>query len=52
MGDPVDLVVGNQLIELCCAGCKKKINADPAKYIAQVQQGGSQEKTAAEKAKG
>lgn len=52
MGDPVDLVVGNQLIELCCAGCKKKVNADPAKYIAQVRQGGSQEKTAAEKAKG
>ncbi len=37
MGDPVKMVVGNQLIELCCKGCTKKVKADPAKYIAMVQ---------------
>jgi len=34
MGDPVDIVVGNRHLQLCCAGCKKKAAADPAKMIA------------------
>jgi hypothetical protein len=36
MGKPVDMVVGNRLVRLCCAGCEKKVAADPAKYIAMV----------------
>ena len=34
MGDPVEIVVGNRLVKLCCNGCVKKVKADPAKYIA------------------
>lgn len=34
MGDPVDVVVANRLVRLCCAGCKKKLFADPVKYLA------------------
>ena len=36
MGDPVPLVVANRLVSLCCAGCKSKVTADPAKFIAMV----------------
>lgn len=37
MGEPVKMVVANQLVELCCKGCAKKVNADPAKYLAKVE---------------
>ncbi len=37
MGEPVKMVVANQLIELCCKGCKKKVDADPAKYLSKVE---------------
>jgi len=30
------VVVGNRLVQLCCSGCVKKFNADPAKYVAQI----------------
>lgn len=30
MGDPVDLVVDNRLVRLCCAGCVGKAKASPA----------------------
>jgi YHS domain-containing protein len=30
MGDPVDLVVDNRLVRLCCSGCVGKAKADPA----------------------
>lgn len=36
---PVNVVVGNQLIELCCAGCVSKVEANPAKFIAMVKSG-------------
>ena len=35
-GDPVQLVVNNRMVQLCCSGCKKKLSADPAKFIAQL----------------
>jgi hypothetical protein len=39
MGDklsdkPVEVVVEGRLFRLCCSGCIKKVKADPAKYIA------------------
>jgi YHS domain-containing protein len=34
MGDPVNYVVGNRLVRFCCKGCKKDLDADPAKYLA------------------
>ena len=36
MGDPLNVVIGNQLVELCCGGCEKKLRAEPAKYMAMV----------------
>ena len=36
MGEPVDLVVAGRLVRLCCKGCKKDVENDPAKFIAMV----------------
>ncbi len=36
MGEPVKLVVANQLVELCCKGCTKKVKSNPAKYLSMV----------------
>lgn len=36
MGEPVDLVVAGRLVRLCCKGCKKDVNKDPAKFIEMV----------------
>lgn len=38
MGDPVNMVVANQLVQLCCAGCEKKVEADPAGTLAKINQ--------------
>jgi hypothetical protein len=32
-GPPVDYVVGNRLVRLCCPKCKKQIADDPLKYV-------------------
>ena len=36
MGEPVSVVVNNRLVQLCCAGCEKKLRADPAQFIAKL----------------
>ncbi|MCC6142746.1 MAG: hypothetical protein IT368_02955 [Candidatus Hydrogenedentes bacterium] len=36
MGDPVEVVTANRLVKLCCAGCKKALEKDPAKYLGEV----------------
>ncbi|WP_235908928.1 hypothetical protein [Roseiconus nitratireducens] len=36
MGGPVKLMVGGKPIFLCCRGCIKKVEAEPAKYMAMV----------------
>jgi YHS domain-containing protein len=36
MGDPVDVVVANRLVRLCCKSCKRDLKEDPAKFIAKV----------------
>ena len=33
MGEPIDYVLGNRLIRLCCKGCIAQVNKDPAKYL-------------------
>lgn len=38
MGGPVDHVHGNRLVQFCCAGCEGKFEADPAKFIAQLDE--------------
>lgn len=36
MGQPVKVMIGETPIFLCCKGCIKKIQAEPAKYLAMV----------------
>lgn len=33
MGEPVDIVVNNRLVRLCCGGCEEEIRSNPEKYI-------------------
>jgi YHS domain-containing protein len=33
MGDPVNYVVGNPMVRLCCNSCKRNHDAEPAKYL-------------------
>ena len=33
MGEPVDLVVANRLVRLCCEGCEGQVMANPAKVL-------------------
>jgi YHS domain-containing protein len=44
MGDPVDMVVKNHLVRLCCAGCKKTVAKDPDKYLAMVKEAAAKKK--------
>jgi hypothetical protein len=44
MGAPVDMVVKNHLIRLCCAGCKKAVLKDPDKYLAMVKEAAAKKK--------
>jgi YHS domain-containing protein len=37
MGEPVTAVYEGQELKFCCASCKKKVDADPAKYLKQYQ---------------
>lgn len=34
MGKPIDVVIANKLVRLCCKGCIKKLKADPLMYLA------------------
>jgi hypothetical protein len=43
MGEPVNVIVGNKLVKLCCAGCEKAVVKDPAKHVAKVYGGGEAE---------
>ncbi len=33
MGEPVNMVIAGRLIRLCCSGCRKDVEKDPAKFI-------------------
>ena len=33
MGKPVETVIGNRLVRLCCKGCLPKLKANPHKYL-------------------
>lgn len=37
MGGVVSMVVANQLIQLCCAGCKGQVEANPSGTLAKIQ---------------
>lgn len=36
MGEPIDVVEGNRLVRLCCAGCTKAFEEEPAPTIARL----------------
>lgn len=36
MGEPVERVVGNRLVRLCCSKCEKELDADPTAFIAKL----------------
>ena len=36
MGEPINHVVANRLVRLCCKGCIKDLEKDPAKYLSKV----------------
>ncbi len=36
MGPPIKVIMGDQVVFLCCRGCIKKLKADPVKYLAKV----------------
>jgi len=36
MGGPVEMVVANRLVRLCCKSCARKVKSDPAAYIAKI----------------
>jgi YHS domain-containing protein len=38
MGAPVDLVLGNRLVRLCCNGCVSKLKADPAASLSKLDE--------------
>lgn len=42
MGTPIKVMVGDKPIYLCCKGCIKKIQAEPAKYLAKIHGNGMQ----------
>jgi len=37
MGKPYTFVYKGQEIKLCCSGCKKDFDKDPAKYVAKIR---------------
>ena len=45
MGNPIKVMVGDKPIFLCCKGCIKKIQAEPAKYLAMVYGNTTQSQT-------
>jgi YHS domain-containing protein len=36
MGGPINVVIANQLVQLCCKGCVSKVEQDPAGILAKV----------------
>jgi YHS domain-containing protein len=37
MGKPMVFVYQGQEVKLCCSGCKKDFDKDPAKYLKKIQ---------------
>jgi len=36
MGSPIDIVVANRLVRICCGGCRKGLDKTPAEFLAKV----------------
>jgi YHS domain-containing protein len=44
MGSPYVFVYQGQEVKLCCSGCKKDFDKDPAKYLKKIQAAASAQK--------
>jgi YHS domain-containing protein len=42
MGNPYVFVYQGQEVKLCCSGCKKDFDKDPAKYLKKIQDAAAQ----------
>lgn len=38
MGDPINYVYKNRLVRFCCAGCIKKFEKDPTRYLSKIDE--------------
>jgi hypothetical protein len=36
MGGPDNMIVGNRLVQLCCAGCRPKVLKNPLAVFAEI----------------
>ncbi len=52
MGDPIDRIIGGRLVRLCCKSCNRKVTADPAKFVGQVDAARAAARKAAERREG
>ncbi|MFN0059255.1 MAG: hypothetical protein ACKVX7_12415 [Planctomycetota bacterium] len=52
MGEPVNMVIGNRLVRLCCGACKKAVMADPLTHLAKLSGDGKGKKPTTEKPAG
>ena len=46
MGEPIEYVAGNQLVRLCCKGCKKQFNKAPLAFLDKIAQASGSDKSA------
>jgi hypothetical protein len=37
MGDPVNVVIANRLVRLCCSGCETKLKKDPIAFLSKIE---------------
>lgn len=37
MGDPIDIVIANRLIRLCCPSCQKMLQENPSEYLSKLE---------------
>ncbi|MBZ0255003.1 hypothetical protein K8I31_03015 [bacterium] len=36
MGDPIDIVIANRLVRLCCPSCQKMLQENPSEYLSKL----------------
>jgi YHS domain-containing protein len=46
MGEPVNVVIGNRLVRLCCKGCEGALRKEPLKALAKLDEAGAKAKPA------
>ena len=51
MGDPVQRVVGNRLVQFCCKGCESVFDKDSAGYVAKLDVAWAEQRKGKEKSK-